>query len=227
MSDYDLLATFYDAFIDPKVYEEYVQLVEKYTSVGTMLDIGCGTGSLALEFAKRGYKVMATDLSESMLQLVSYRAKTEDVALEIGIYDMLDPIPSTFETVIASMDVLNHLDDLEDVAFGLTNIFQALDANGIFIFDVLSAEYIDLLDGYMEDDPHYRFHWESHKGEKEHSIVHTITLHFEDDVQEVKIYEQTHDANTYEEIAIKIGFSVLERIELPERTIFVMQRLSE
>lgn len=222
--NYDLLATFYDAFIDPEVYDEYLRLLEKYTSKGTLLDIGCGTGTLSLELAKNGFMVTATDLSEEMLQIVNYRANQENIALEIGVYDMLDPIPTEYDSVVASMDVINHLADLEDVEFGFTNIYQALHPNGVFIFDVLSSEYIDMLDGYKENDTEFHFQWESHKGEKDHSIVHTITMELEGTKHEVNIYEQTYAASLYEQIAIKIGFVVLEKIALPERTIFVLHR---
>lgn len=222
--NYDLLTTFYDAFIDPVVYEKYLHLLEKYTVRGSVLDIGCGTGTLSLEMAKQGYKVTATDLSEDMLQAVDYRAKSENVALEIAVYDMLDPIPFVFDVVIASMDVINHLADLEDVEFGFTNIFQALKPNGVFIFDILSAEYIDMLDGYVENDPHYKFHWESHKGNEKHSIIHTIRMKLNGKNEEVKIYEQTYDFSLYEQVARKVGFTILEMIPMPERSIYVMQR---
>jgi SAM-dependent methyltransferase len=222
--NYDLLATFYDAFIDPVVYEKYLHLLDKYTSLGSVLDIGCGTGTLSLEMAKRGYKVTATDLSEDMLQIVDYRAKSENVELEIGVYDMLDPILTQFDIVVASMDVINHLADLEDVEFGFTNIYRSLNANGFFIFDVLSAEYIDMLDGYVEEDSHFKFHWESHKGKEDHSIVHTITMKMNGKNQEVKIYEQTYDLSMYEQIARKVGFTIMETISMPERTLYVMQK---
>jgi SAM-dependent methyltransferase len=222
--EYDLLATFYDSFIDEVVYQEYLDLVSKYSSVGTLLDIGCGTGNLAIEFAKQGYDVVATDLSEEMLNIVDYRAKEEDVELEIAIYDMLDPIDFKFDIVIASMDVVNHLSDLEDVEFGFTNIYNSITDNGVFIFDVLSVEFIDAFDGYVEDDEEYHFHWESHKGDREHSIVHTITLNLEDSDEEVKIYEQTHELDAYDKILSKIGFKIIETKSLPERTIYVVQK---
>jgi len=223
--DFDLLANFYDSFIDPQVYDEYLRLLDKYTSLGTLLDIGCGTGTLSLELAKRGYKVMATDLSEELLDIVDYRAKEENINLEIGVYDMLDPISLKFDSVIASMDVINHLTDLEDVEFGFTNIFKALNNNGVFLFNVLSSEYIDMLDGFKDDDKDMDFHWRSDKGEKEHSIVHTITMTTGDgEKHEIKIYEETHDFLLYEEISKKVGFQILETIRMPERTIFVLQK---
>lgn len=222
--EYDLLATFYDSFIDEVVYQEYLDLVNKYSSLGTLLDIGCGTGNLAIEFAKQGFDVVATDLSEEMLNIVDYRAKEEEVELEIAIYDMLDPIDFEFDVIIASMDVINHLSDLEDVEFGFTNIYNHLLDNGVFVFDVLSVEFIDAFDGYVEDDEDYHFHWESHKGDKEHSIVHTITINVEDQTEEVKIYEQTHEMTSYENILHKVGFKILEKKELPERTIYVVQK---
>ncbi len=222
--DYDILATFYDSFIDPEVYDEYIKLIEEYTSVGSVLDIGCGTGTLSIEMAKAGYDVVATDLSEEMLQIVSYRAKEEDVELEIAMYDMLDPIDYLFDNIIASMDVINHLTDLEDVEFGFTNIFNSLKPNGIFIFDVLSAEYIDALDGYDETDDEYNFRWESHKGEQDHSIIHTITLEVDGNQETTEIFEVTHDFEEYEKIFIKVGFKQLDKIVLPERTIYVLQK---
>lgn len=221
---YDILATFYDSFIDPDVYERYLSLVDKYTSKGSLLDVGCGTGNLSIEFARRGFDVMATDLSMDMLQIVHYRAEQEEVDLELGIYDMLDPIPVEYDTIVASMDVINHLTDLEDVMFGFTNIFQSLKTNGVFIFDVLSPEYVDALDGYVEDDDEYNFHWESHKGDKPHSIIHTIDVDVQGEIERVVIQEETHESGEYRRIIKSVGFVILEEVALPERTIFVCQK---
>lgn len=222
--EYDYLASFYDAFIDEDIYRRYLELMDRYTAPGSLLDIGCGTGTLSVELASRGYSVTATDISEDMLSIVAYRTREAGVELQIFVYDMLDPIGNHFDVVVAAMDVLNHLADLEDVHFGLTNIFEALSPNGVFLFDVLSAEYIDALDGYVEDSEEFHFHWESHRGKNEHSIVHTVTLHLPDGDHDVNIYEQTHDLPRYEELIRRVGFTVLEKIPLPERTIFVCQK---
>jgi len=222
--EYDILATFYDSFIDPDVYEEYLKLINQYTTRSTILDIGCGTGTLSIELAKAGYDVVATDLSEDMLQVVSFRAKEENLNLEIAMYDLLDPIDFLFDNIVASMDVINHLTDLEDVEFGFTNIFNTLKPNGIFIFDVLSADYIDALDGYEEFDEKYNLHWESKKGPKDHSIIHTITINIDSTEEKTTIYEVTHDFFEYEKIFKKVGFTLVDTVIFPERTIYVLQK---
>jgi len=221
---YDHLATFYDAFIDQAVYDSYLDLLDKYTVRGTLLDIGCGTGNLSVELAAAGYRVTATDLAEEMLAIVRYRAEQRKVDIREYVYDMLDPIAERFDTVIASMDVINHLADLEDVQFGFVNIFEALNDHGVFLFDVLSAEYIDALDGYVEDDEEYHFHWSCRRGKTPHSIVHTVTLHLPDGDQDLNIYEETHPLSEYLRIAAAVGFTELDRVVMPERTIVVLQK---
>lgn len=222
--DYDLLATFYDAFIDPDVYDSYLELLDHYTAKGALLDIGCGTGSLSLELAKRGFEVTATDLSNEMVQIVHYRSVEEDVPLRIFVYDMLDPLSEEFDVVVASMDVINHLTGLEDVEFGLQNIYDGLKNHGIFAFDVLSSDYIDMLDGYVEDDDEYHFHWECHKGDRPHSIEHKITVHLKEGDHVIEINEETHDLDEYLCIVKRIGFEILETKSFPERTILVLQK---
>jgi SAM-dependent methyltransferase len=222
--EYDYLANFYDAFIDEEVYEKYLDFISKYSSIGPVLDIGCGTGNLSIQLARLGYKVVATDLSENMLHIVSQRAQNEGLDIEVGVYDMLDPIDFKFDLIIASMDVINHLSDLEDVEFGFTNIYNSLKQNGVFIFDVLSVEFIDAFDGYEEDDEEYHFHWKSEKGDKPHSIIHTIKVDQLDPPQEIQIYEQTHEYEEYQRILDKIGFKLVDSITLPERKIYVVQK---
>ena len=223
--EYDYLANFYDAFIDEEVYEQYLDYINKYSTVGSVLDIGCGTGNLSIELARLRYNVVATDLSENMLHIVSQRANNEGFDIEVGVYDLLDPIDYDFDLIIASMDVINHLSDLEDVEFGFTNIYNSLKPNGVFIFDVLSVDFIDAFDGYDEVDKEYNFRWKSEKGDEPHSIIHTIKLNDEDsDNQEIKIHEQTHEYIEYEKILKKVGFTLIDSKSLPERKIFVVQK---
>ncbi|HEV3119282.1 MAG TPA: class I SAM-dependent methyltransferase [Gemmataceae bacterium] len=48
---------------------------------GRLIDLGCGTGRLALAFARRGYWVVGVDLSEEMLRQAGARAGESGVVL--------------------------------------------------------------------------------------------------------------------------------------------------
>ena len=42
-------------------------LLEKYRPSGPVLDVGCGSGDLAIHLAQRGYQVVGTDFAESAI----------------------------------------------------------------------------------------------------------------------------------------------------------------
>lgn len=73
-----------------------------------LLDAGCGTGALSVEAARRGARVLAIDLSPTLVDLASARGG-EAGAIEFRAGDMLDPALGDFDHVVA-MDSLIHYD---------------------------------------------------------------------------------------------------------------------
>lgn len=82
-----------------------------------LLDAGCGTGALALAAAARGARVVAIDLSPTLVGLARERAKGEPAAarVEFRVGDMLDPGLGRFDHVVA-MDSLIHYATADMVA---------------------------------------------------------------------------------------------------------------
>lgn len=87
-----------------------------------VLDAGCGTGALAVEAARRGARVLAIDLSPTLLDHARERLPTDlgDGAVEFRPGDMLDPAAGEFDHVVA-MDSLIHYrrDDILDALVAL------------------------------------------------------------------------------------------------------------
>jgi len=74
-----------------------------------LLDAGCGTGALSIEAARRGARVVAVDLSPTLVAVARERipADLDSSALEFRSGDMLDPKLGKFDFVVA-MDSLIH-----------------------------------------------------------------------------------------------------------------------
>lgn len=80
-----------------------------------ILDAGCGTGTLAIDLAKRGAEVVAIDLSPTLVEHARERAEAEGVEIDFRSGDMLDPALGTFDHLVA-MDSLIHYDLPEMIA---------------------------------------------------------------------------------------------------------------
>ncbi len=84
----------------------------------TLLDAGCGTGSLAIDAARRGARVVAIDVAGNLVEIAARRASREGVlgAIEFRVGDMLTEAPAEVDFVVA-MDSLIHYNvkDVQDV----------------------------------------------------------------------------------------------------------------
>ena len=74
-----------------------------------LLDAGCGTGALSIEAARRGARVVAIDLSPTLVSVARERLPSDlnSSAIEFRSGDMLDPKLGKFDFVVA-MDLLIH-----------------------------------------------------------------------------------------------------------------------
>lgn len=81
-----------------------------------LLDAGCGTGSLAIAAAHKGARVIAVDVSETLVDIAARR--TPDIlgaSIDYRVGDMLDPAHGEIDFVVA-MDSLIHYDSDDIVA---------------------------------------------------------------------------------------------------------------
>jgi SAM-dependent methyltransferase len=106
-------------------------------SPGRHLDLGCGTGTLAILMAKTGWEVVGLDASEAMLAQAKQKAQEAGQAVEFVQQDMrhfkiIEPV----NLVTAFYDTLNHLLFAEDLEAAFRGAAGALLPGGLFVFDV-------------------------------------------------------------------------------------------
>ena len=103
------------------------------------LDLGCGTGTLAVLMAEAGWTVIGLDLSEAMLAQAKQKALEAGQAVELVQQDMRDFwIEGPVNLVTSFYDTLNHLLFAEDLESTFRGVARTLRPGGLFVFDVNS-----------------------------------------------------------------------------------------
>lgn len=103
---------------------------------GLILDLGCGPGRDAKEFARRGYDVIGIDPSVEMINIA--RKKSPEARFEIANARNLPYSKETFDGIWACASLI-HLEK-KDLPRALTNAYDVLKKNGIFYLDFKQGE---------------------------------------------------------------------------------------
>jgi len=102
-----------------------------------MLDLACGTGSLTLEFAKRGYDMIGIDVSPDMLNCALEKSMELKVSPLWVCQDMRNfELYGTVDAVICTLDSLNYITDFSDLKSIFRLVKNYLNPGGLFIFDL-------------------------------------------------------------------------------------------
>ncbi|MGB5874111.1 MAG: class I SAM-dependent methyltransferase [Bacteroidota bacterium] len=103
----------------------------------TMLDLACGTGSLAQMLARRGWDVWGVDASEGMLGVATGKRYPARSSVRFLLEDMRDfRLPEKVDLVTCMFDSINHLPASRDVLATFRSVYASLREGGFFVFDV-------------------------------------------------------------------------------------------
>lgn len=140
---YDLLAPFYDAINSDIDYRAWANFVEKIIAreyagrPELLLDLGCGTGKMTLELARRGYDMTGVDISPEMLNVARERAEREGLDVLWLCQDMTEfELYGTVDVALCCLDGINHLTEPQALKKTLGLVHNYLSPDGLFIFDV-------------------------------------------------------------------------------------------
>ena len=102
----------------------------------TVLDVGCGGGLLAEEFARLNCRVTGIDPSEASLAIARQHAQQSglDVTYQAGVGEHLPFADKSFD-IIVCCDVLEHVHSIEQV---IKEIARVLTPEGIFFYDTIN-----------------------------------------------------------------------------------------
>jgi 2-polyprenyl-3-methyl-5-hydroxy-6-metoxy-1,4-benzoquinol methylase len=140
MNSYRKLAHYYDmlgwAVFSNTAYKKLTEFIAaKSRHAGSILDIACGTGTLAYKLAHDGYEVWGIDLSSDMIQVA--RAKREKAKVTFRRADMRNArLGRRFDLVTCFFDSLNHCMTPEELQSSFETAHRHLNPGGYFLFDM-------------------------------------------------------------------------------------------
>ena len=140
---YDLLAPFYDAInaeIDYKKWADFIEEILKKECKERpelVLDLGCGTGKMTLELARRGYDMTGIDYSPEMLDIARNEGEKAGQNILWLCQDMREfELYGTVDAAVCCLDCINHLESEKDLEKCFSLVHNYLIPDGIFIFDI-------------------------------------------------------------------------------------------
>jgi ubiquinone/menaquinone biosynthesis C-methylase UbiE len=118
---------------------------QKIAPSASILDLACGTGTLALSLTKAGYPTIGLDISAPMIAQANSKRDEQDPDHKLAVrftegdmrYFLLD---EPVDIVVCHYDSLNHLSNETELRGTFLQVAQALKPGGLFLFDLNTLE---------------------------------------------------------------------------------------
>ncbi len=222
---YHRFAYIYDVLMDHAPYKQWVTFTKdiikhKKTEVKTIVDLGCGTGEIALRLSEVGFDVTGVDYSEEMLTTASQKALDKNKRLSWVKQDIryLEGF-NDIDLFISFCDVINYITEPEELLEVFKRVYASLAEEGMFIFDFHSIYYAEdkLVDQTFADvTEELAYVWECEPGDRRGEMFHYLTFFQKDNNHEQYSrfdethHQQTYELNEYKNLLEESGFSKID-----------------
>ena len=230
---YTSFARVYDIFMDNVPYQEWADfldaILQKYGCFGknltvnptqdsemeqalmsernSVLDLGCGTGTLTELLADKGYDMIGIDNAEEMLEIAMEKRMQSGKDILYLLQDMREfELYGTVGAVISVCDSLNYILDEEDMqqVFHLVNNY--LYPGGIFVFDFNTVYKYETIIGdttIAENREDCSFIWDNYYHDEERINEYDLTIFVEEEEDLFRRFSETHYQKGYTLLEMK------------------------
>jgi SAM-dependent methyltransferase len=140
-----LLAHYYDLeyrdyTVDVPFYVEHALILDRAHSF-PVIELGCGTGRIALGLAEAGYHVVCFDTSQAMLDICTERAQTQGLSNKIvpvlGDMRRLEDLPpAKYALAYCALNTFAYLTTTADHRAMLTSLHALMKPSGVLLLDL-------------------------------------------------------------------------------------------
>ncbi|MCI8632837.1 MAG: class I SAM-dependent methyltransferase [Lachnospiraceae bacterium] len=240
---YQEFAKVYDEFMQTIPYTVWADYIEQIWKAHKLvpelvLDLACGTGSLTLELAKRGYDMIGADISPEMLEIAQGKARDEHQDILYLMQDMREfELYGTVDSILCTCDSINYILDEEELLQTFELVENYLDPGGLFVFDINTAYKYEQLLGdqtFADTTETAAFIWQNYYDSKERLNEYQVTFFYqqgelyqrEEELHYQKAYTASQICNLLEASQLKVeavydAFTLNPIRESSERICFV------
>ncbi len=197
---YGEMAAVYDVLMKDVPYEDWVSFTLNYSSGHKILDMGCGTGEIAIRLAEKGYQITGVDFSEDMLAIAHDKARTSaDIQWLKQDIRQLEGLEN-FDTVVSFFDVLNYITSLEELRAVFQQTHSVLKPGGTFLFDVHSLNHLkEHMSGqtFSEVYEDITYIWFCEPGEIPDTFIHDLTFFVQNSRGDYSRFDEYHTQRGY------------------------------
>ena len=159
LSAYDAIARLYDPWSRSVVEDVEFYVGEAVRAGGPVVELGVGTGRIAIPTAAAGIRVIGVDSSAGMLDVCAEQARRAGVAelLDLRVGDLREPpVAERVRLVTCPFRAYLHLASHEERLQALCAARELLVAGGRLVFDVFAPGADDIADTHgrwLEREP--------------------------------------------------------------------------
>ncbi len=150
MSAYDPIAHLFDPWSRSVTEDvEFYVLLARAVAPAPVVELGVGTGRIAIPVAAAGCRVIGIDSSPGMLEVCAERARLAGVAelLDLRLGDFCEPpVEGSFPLVTCPFRAYLHLRTDEDRLRAFRAAYDLLEPGGRLVFDVFAPSAEDIAD---------------------------------------------------------------------------------
>jgi SAM-dependent methyltransferase len=121
---------------DPAVVEPAVDFLAELAGSGRALELGIGTGRIALPLAQRGVPVHGIDMSNAMVAKLRAKPGGEDIGVTIGDF-ATTIVDGTFSVAYLVFNTISNLTTQSAQVACFRNVAAQLEPGGCFVIEVL------------------------------------------------------------------------------------------
>jgi|LGOV01.1.fsa_nt_gb ubiquinone/menaquinone biosynthesis C-methylase UbiE len=204
---YEEFAQVYDELMKEIDYSQWTDYLQRLflnadSEIKSILEFGCGTGTITCNLAEKGFDLTAVDLSEGMLTVADEKADAKNLKnIQFYLGDMSNfQIEEKFDAVISCCDSVNYLSSLDDLQRFFISSYDSLKDDGMLLFDVNTVtKYTKTImdNTYIYDIDDVYCVWENEPQFKKGKMNFNLTFFIKNENQTYNRYEEKQSQYIY------------------------------